>query len=149
MHKNWLWLCLLCLVFGFTFYMTTRAVQEYWKYYTYSQNVEAPIGSMRVYPHDGKYFLELSLLVDRELLCTKQLTSKPFQNEWAANNYKKHLEGVGSWTVWAKKGASKTCDIQLNRTFPWKRVVYTLVVWIILIYFIWLGFYVTKLTSRE
>lgn len=47
-----------------------------------------------------------------------------------------------SWTAWIQRG--RPLPVLFDKVFPWKRTLYTFILWVLLIYFYSLGYYVRR-----
>lgn len=151
MHKNSIFLGLLAL---FAIAAVSYSLVALYKYYNYSNLTKQAVASSvnwsvkvdkKMWPFnvflDDSYKIEANYAfkVEGKSFQGYTLFKENYLNSWAAEreiekNQKKQ------WTVWYEKNNENHSTLQKN--FPLKECVSAGVLWVLLLYFLWLGFYV-------
>jgi hypothetical protein len=145
MHRNPLFLAFLVLLaLGTAWYVGVTGI-KLMTYYTYSEEVGVSLDNVWVEnPKASSYYLQATYNFtanDQEYTGGDKLGLRIFRNKWSAEKAMNSLP-QGKWLAWHKKG--NPSDSLLNRIFPLKRCVSSLVLIALLGYFVWLGYYVAR-----
>lgn len=68
-------------------------------------------------------------------------SNHPHRNKWGANEAIKDNQ-KGKWKVWYDKNDPDYSSLQKN--YPYKELIYSVVLWGLVAYFIWLGYYTNR-----
>lgn len=116
-----------------------------WKYYHYiilNKTTHAiTINGSVIRESEDNYQLQISysFLADNHERNGSTRLREVYRNEWAANEaLKRELDPLHP--VWYQN--SNPDHSTLQKVFPLKECISTVVLWLLLIYFVWLGFYV-------
>lgn len=141
--NNWFWL-IVALIFGCTFWVTVGAVKKAYVYYSLDKKSELSAVKWTIHPvNDERYLLqaEYSFPAKERTYFGKSLLSSLYRNPWSAE---KGLEEIRKerWSTWY---SSRNPEINaLEKSFPMKETIYTLIMWVLMAYFIGLMIYSLK-----
>ena len=145
MHRNPFWYLLLFILFtisGWFFFITSCSLYDY---YSFTKQVELDTVVWGVESwKEEQFFLNAtySYRVEGERFSGKEVfTDQFFWNRWGAEKEVAEREG-GVSRVWIDPHNPERATLQLS--FPIKGVVYTLILFLLSLYFIILGYYVGK-----
>ena len=145
MHKNGIWLALLTLVTFITLWFSWGAVRELLAYRKYSGATEATITDWSVVQLNEEAFgvrVAYTYRVDHHLYHGESLlTATKMRNPWAAEEAITQYEKQ-HWTAWYNP--DNLGDATLTRVFPTKSLISALLLWLLTLYFFWLGGYVSR-----
>lgn len=150
MHKNQIWLAFLATVALAAIWFTANLAFVSWNYYNLKESTNADsieysierISSEKyllkgdyTYTHDGKNYSSSSIL------------SEPvWRNSWSAKEALEYFPKKEKSLWFDPKNPHESA---LEKKFPYKEGIYAALVWGILIYFIWLGYYVNRKLAKE
>lgn len=145
MHKNIVWLCFLALVFIVTLLYTGHVLAGAYRYLQLSSAAEASATAWSVeMDNDSEYvpLVKYTFQVDDKFYEGKTLFyDEKVNNPWAAEESLKSL-AVKNHQVWYSP--KDPMNSTLHKEFSVKEVVYVCILWILSVYFFWLGVYVAK-----
>lgn len=145
MHKNKLWLFLLVMVGLSALWYTGIAGYRYYMYSRLDTQTHPASMSWKIAAHSADNY---TLVADYQFAAdgttfsgSMDFLDDIFLNELAAE------KGIESnkklpWKVWYYSENPNHSSLQ--KDFPFKQYIYALILWGIWLYFLWLGFYVTK-----
>lgn len=70
-----------------------------------------------------------------------RFSGNPYRNKWGANEAIKNNQNR-KWNVWYDKKDPDYSSLQKN--YPYKELIYSIVLWGLVGYFIWLGYYANR-----
>lgn len=145
MHKNTFWRAFLAVVFATTLWYTVVAIHSYYSY-SHLKTQAAPsaiewdveekseedylVKAMYRFEFNGKSYPGMTSFADT-----------PYRNQWAAEEALKELSNK-HWKIWFDPQNPHHSSLQKN--FPFKECISAIFLWGLILYFLWLGFYVTK-----
>jgi hypothetical protein len=144
MHGHPLWLTFLAALALGVFWYSGNAGWKYYRYYSLTASTRPTQLSWQIgevsdeeYPLIGSYTYIDPATGDSK---AGSWSDRPFRNRWAAEQA---LPDYGSkeWLVWFSPNSQYS---SLQKSFPIKECISAAVLWLLLLYFIWLGFYVTR-----
>lgn len=142
MHKNRLWLCLLFALLATTAWYAFATVQQIWHNLSMQEPHEASIEKWEVVEGgDEMFFPKVTYSFSKEgqqIQSVEVLQDESFKNPWRVDERIKELKEE-KWTVWCDPKQPDKCTVQ--KQFPLKRAVYTLILMMICLYFFILGRY--------
>ena len=143
MHRNPLWLiflgvigCCIAGYTGFTFY-------KIFLYTIHSKEVDLKDVKWKAVWQNGSFAVDATYhysFQGRDIESHSQLQEK-LLNRWAADEKIASLQKQ-HWHAWIDP--RNPSDSALQKNFPLKECISTAILWSILAYFLWLGFYVAK-----
>lgn len=145
MHKNTLWQGFLVIVFLVTLWYSAIAGYRYYNYSILSRH--SPIDSIQwevLEISEENYILKASYTFQVNSTKYSGVTSWPkesYRNTFAAYQALKEFAALPR-NVWYNP--HNPANSSLQKSFPLKECISALVLWGILLYFLWLGFYVSK-----
>lgn len=150
MHRNPVWIGFLGIMLLLTAFFCFTAVKGVWVWSAYSEKIEVRVLNWEIIQtKSGDLQPVLRYLMSENgtnKIITSSYKNKRFRNEWAANKFLDEVKNISTWPVWVRP--NKWEGAKLTRSFPWKSVVYAIVLLGIMGYFIWLGAYVVKLQKN-
>lgn len=145
MHKNPLWLIFLGLIFIVTLFYTATTTQSAYDYL--QLNMQTP--SLKTEWKVKKLKSDLFILVasyhyqvqDKSYQGKTIFNQNRHRNSWAAEQKLAEFSNK-QFSVWynSKKPTRST----LQKVFPTKKVISTVILWALLLYFLGVGYYVSK-----
>lgn len=145
MHSNLLFRAFLICVFLITIWYTITAIYRYHNYSSLSGQTR-PLSmqfSVKEVAED-EFYLEASYTFQangRSFTGKSDWPRMPYLNRWAAEKDEPYIEKTHQ-TVWFDPQNPKNSSLQNN--FPFKECISAIFLWGLFLYFVWLGFYVTK-----
>lgn len=145
MHKNFIWQAFLLLVGVATVWYTVSAVTRYYVYSHLTRSTEASSLNWTIHEkNEDGYFIEGDY---RFNVAEKQFEGR---TSWPDQLYLNRLgaeHGVAEfsqrpWVVWYDPAYPERST--LDKSFPFKETLYAALLWLLFLYFIWLGFYVAR-----
>lgn len=149
MHKNYFWLIFLIAITMAVLWYTSKAAYNYYQYAAVNQSVWAKQVLWSIHHKSSDIYLlkaDYTFLVDGKENTGSTIFSDPiFRNPWSAEDaIKRHTQHP--WTVW--HSTKDLTNSTLEHRFPWKELISAGVLWVLLAYFIGLGYYVTRFQRR-
>lgn len=145
MHKNAVWLYFLYTLGIIVFIYTCFTGWKLWQFYRLTERATPQEINWSIYqPSDDEYRMQADYSFESRGKQYKDryiLPEPKLYNIYAAEQVQKEVSQK-KWNVWFAKNDEK--HSQLIKKFPMKECIYTLILWGLLIYFILLGFYVSK-----
>ncbi|MBS4171191.1 hypothetical protein [Neochlamydia sp. AcF95] len=147
MHKNLLWLSFLSLAAGVVGWFTFRAL--YLTYFYLAFTASAPVENIQwaivplsedrlVVKADYRFVVN-----DKEYHGKTLFKNDVFRNPWAAEEALKTYKGREQRAWYSPLDPQYS---SLDQSFPFKENIYAVILWILLLYFIWIGRSVARLT---
>lgn len=143
MHKNFIWLCFLSLIAGGVGWFTIKTL--YMVYLYTSLNVAVPpdhlkwkveqLSEDRFVPRADYSFN----VKDKQYLGETLFENDMYWNQWTADEALK-VYAQKDWIVWFSDHNPQYSSLQKN--FPLKECISVGVLWVLLLYFLGLGYYV-------
>lgn len=145
MHSNKYWLGFLMLITLAMVWFTWQTIGKTTDYYTLSNSIDAAtIAWSPIKKGDDHYLLsaEYTFHVNNQNIHKKEVLSTPvYPNPWAVEQAASK-QNTKQWKVWYSPDAPQKAS--LERNFPTKELVSMVILWGVWIYFVCLGFYVTR-----
>lgn len=144
MHKNWIWRAFLSVVFVVTLWYTGDAWYRYYAYSHLNAKTTADAVDWTIEKHsEDAYSLTASyrFTIGKTSYSGRTSFAKNYRNRWAAEQAVAEYSS-SPWDVWY--GKENPNHSSLQKSFPVKECVSAVVLWALLLYFLWLGFYVSK-----
>lgn len=145
MHKNILWQAFLAIVCIAVLWYTFIAL---YSYYSYSRlKTQSAISSITwdvEEKSEENYFLKAHYsfnFKDHSYSGSTAFTDEPYRNRWAAEQDVKGFSNKNG-KVWFDPENPNHSSLQKH--FPLKECISAAFLWGLLLYFLWLGFYVTR-----
>lgn len=141
MHRNPVWLIFLALFSLVVFWYAGDAVYKIYRYEqmtskTYPSSIDLEVTD----PGSSRYYYISTYTIDidgKTYEASEQLREPIFRNKAAAEAFKDEYLN-DSWTVWyAPKNPNQST---LQKSYPFKELMYALCLFGLLCYFLWLGF---------
>jgi len=149
MHKNKFWLGFLALITLTMGWFTWQTLSKTKDYFALSDlTTPSSITWSAIKMGEDHYLLSANysfLLAKKEITKTEILTTPIYPNPWAAELAASKQEGK-KWHIWYAPNDPKHAS--LYKHFPTKELISTIILWGVWIYFLWLGFYVTKFSNN-
>lgn len=145
LHKNKIWLFFLALVFTFTLIYTVKTVSLLYYYASLSESIEssATAWSVQTVKDESIPLAKYTFYVGGKLYEGETLFyHEASDNPWAIEEALKSLAAKEHKVWYSSKDPLYS---SLQKKFPLKECIYTVILWGISIYFFWLGVYVAKL----
>jgi hypothetical protein len=145
MHKNTTWLALLVTLSLIVLWYSGKFLYLYYDYTVLSARTPAVAMQWSVEPHTNEeYFLKADYVFkasDKEYKGESVLKDHGFWNNYAAQ------QAIGDyskkkWGVWYNPRNPDHSSLQKN--FPLKECVSAAIMWAIVFYFLWLGYYASR-----
>ena len=147
MHNNFLWKGFLAAIFLATLWFTIVATYRYQNYK--SLQIQVPVTEIKWniveessetftihanyrYEYNDKFFIASSPLSDI------------YRNSWAAEQEIKEFSQI-KWKTWIDPQHPDHSSLQ--KKFPFKECISSIILWGIFLYFLFVGFYVAKLKN--
>jgi len=146
MHKNIFWQAFLAILFCANIGYSGMALYHYYSYQRLT-NQTFVISSMNwnVIQHaEDDFTLEAKYkfpIHEKTYEGTTAWPKEHYLNQWAAEERTKHTPS-GKWKVWYDQ--SNPNHSSLEKQFPYKESISAAILWALFLYFLWLGYYVTK-----
>ncbi len=145
MHKNQIWLAFLATITLIVLWFSVITGYKIYTFYALTGQTPATQTEWNIVKQPNERFLlhaTFSYQVkDRDYNGETTLKHLPFRNRWAAEQTLPEYTQK-KWVVWF---APKNPEFStIRKSFPLKELTYAGVMWTLLIYFIWLGYYVGK-----
>jgi hypothetical protein len=145
MHQNGFWLAFLFTIGIIVIWFSASALFQVYQVQMLTKTAPAAMIDWNIvsissdeYVFETKY----SFFVDNSLVKGEMRWKKPiFRNYWSAEEDLKQRVKL-DWLVWYSP--SNVHHSSLQKNFPIKECLTTGALWVLLFYFLWLGFYVAK-----
>ncbi|MEI8365335.1 MAG: hypothetical protein WCF65_02860 [Parachlamydiaceae bacterium] len=148
MHRNFLWQAFLGIVALATLWYSCIAAYRYYSYSRLDGHAETSTISWIIEEHATDTFtLKANYQFTANQAVHHGTTRYPddnYLNQWAAEQAAKS-NTKHPWTVWYDQSHPDTSSLQKN--FPFKECLSAIILWGLLLYFLWLGFYVSRYKS--
>lgn len=148
MHKNFVWLCFLSLVTGAVGWFTIKTLYSVYLYMLLNAETNAHQINWAVeklsedqFTLKANYSFEVK---DQTFLGETLFNNDVYLNPYAAEESLK-VYSSKDWTVWFSRFYPQYSSLQKN--FPLKECISAVILWLIWLYFLGLGYYVTKRKS--
>jgi hypothetical protein len=145
MHKNRVWQGFLAIVFISTLWYSGVAWYAYWHYtHLTASTTTSSVTEGIEEKSEEHYVLKASYQykVQGQLYAGSFVfNDEPYRNRWSAEQAV-HERSQKEWTVWFDPEDPYYSSLQKN--FPFKECVSAIFLWGLLLYFLWLGFYVSR-----
>lgn len=144
MHRNPYWLILLAVVGSIVLYCSVDAWVKFHRYHTLNGTIK-PIEltwSVQTYGEE-EYGIEAHYryyVASQEYRGQEEFLPRP-RNPWAAQDLVKFYK-TEAWLVYFSNHNPQ--DSTLQKSFPLKESISALILWILFVYFLWLGYYVAN-----
>jgi len=145
MYKNRFWLLFLAFIALSTLWYTGIAAYRYYNYSRLETKAVPSSISWRVAEHGSDSY---TLVADyqfpangKSFTGTTDFSSDVYLNAATAQKYIPENAAL-PWKVWYDKNNPEYSTLEKN--YPFKEYIYAIILWGILLYFIWLGFYIAK-----
>jgi len=145
MHKNFIWQAFLFVAAAIALWFTITAVYHYYSYknlntqtLTSSLQWEVEEKSEEAFVLKAFYQFEFQ---GKSYPGNTVFEDTPYRNQWAAEEAIKEISNQ-NLKVWFDPQDPQHSSLQ--KKFPYKDSVYAIMLWGLILYFFWLGFYVTK-----
>lgn len=151
MHKNPFYLTFIGILVLVVFVYSGIALYKYHRYYSLNAEAIATIKNWSVLPKVKEfagwvYYENYQVKGDYSFESGNKtyegstIFNENYRNTWAAEQEIKKYEQQ-KWDVWYQLGNERHSTLQ--KYYPLKECVSAVVLWGLLLYFMWLGFYVT------
>ncbi len=145
MHSNALYRAFLLAVLLITFWYTGVAIYRYYHYTQLKSRVHLTSSEWKVHEKaEDEFYLETHYAFTDGLKQYEGEASWPqefYRNSWAAEKDIPYFKNKYAM-VWYNPHNPHISSLQ--KRFPLKEALSAIVLWGLLVYFLWLGFYVTK-----
>lgn len=145
MHKNIIWQAFLGIIALSTLWYSCVALYRYYDYNRLDGESNTSSISWTVEEHSTDAFTltaEYEFAINHSLYQgSTQFLNENYLNKWAAEQAIKS-KSRQHWTVWYDTDNPQQSSLQHN--FPFKDCFSAIVLWGILLYFLWLGYYVAR-----
>jgi len=145
MHSNLIWRAFLCVLFMITLWYSGVAVYRYYSYIRLDEQTFASSVEWRVKELAGDEYIlaaAYSYQVDHEPYSGHyDWVDDIYRNEYAAEQQLQEFSSQ-KWRVWVDSNSPSYSSLQKN--IPFKECISAMVLWGILLYFLWLGYYIAK-----
>lgn len=145
MHKNPFWIALLLLFALITAWFSLEALYRLYEYAILSKESAAKVNEWSIReagPESYKLAADYSFSVNEQTFDgTTIFNDWNYRNPWGAQAVLKERE-ARAWTAWYNP--SNPHHSSLQKRFPLKECVSAGILWGLLLYFLWLGFYVVR-----
>lgn len=145
MHKNQVWIAFLAVIALIVFWFSSLTLYKVYTYYSLSGQIPATQTEWKLEKlAEDRYALaaHYSYTVrGKDYKGETILRNRIFRNPFPAEEAIKKLKGK-KWVIWYTP--KMPAHSAIRKAFPLKELAYTGVMWVILIYFIWLGTYISK-----
>jgi hypothetical protein len=149
MHKNYFWQAFLIVVFAVTLWYTTTAITAYYSYSHFNSQTDLSALNWEVVKESEEDFVTKAVYTfefhDKSYPGTTTLKDTPYRNHWAAEQAVKELS-KRHWKVWFDPQNPDYSS--LEKSFPFKATFSAIFLWGLILYFLFLGFYVTKFKGQ-
>ncbi|MCB1112229.1 MAG: DUF3592 domain-containing protein [Chlamydiales bacterium] len=149
MKPNSTWLGLIALMALITLWFSWGAAEKLIDYIQFNKTAGVVINSWSVEKiAEERYALkaEYSFNVNEKKYQGETIIDTTFyRNPWAAEEAIP-MQTSKAWKVWYAENHPETSALQ--HKFPLKETLYAAVLWVLLLYFIWLGYYVARKQTR-
>jgi hypothetical protein len=149
MHRNPLWIALLSLVAVSAWIYTGYAAYHLWQFWSLDATAQAEQISWKIISLDEDRWVtvaEYSFQAKGMRYQGQSQFNEAYLNEWAAqeavNRYLEHPPAV-----WYELEHPATSTLQKH--FPLKELTYAALLWILAIYFCWLGIYASHFPGNK
>lgn len=144
MHKNKIWFIFLSLLFFAIILYTIYGVSKFLDYASFVGKTKP--NKIELFPENdffGRYSIKgkYSFIFENKVYSGEDIIDSNFQNSYAVEKAKDQY--INQIVVWFNP--ENPTHSALHKKFPLKEGIYLLILWGIGIYFIWLGFRVSKL----
>ncbi len=148
MHSNKLWALFLFVILVITISYGVETIYQIWNQARLAQKHPARVEAWEIEEDEKQHFAPLisySFTKGEEKIQKRErLESETFKNPYLVKNRIEELKGK-QWSVFCDPKDPHSCTIQ--KVFPMKRAIYTLILIGLSFYFIYLGRYVAKWKS--
>lgn len=145
MHRNKIWIAFLTLITFAVIWFTWGTANKLKDYLTYTASSDILDINWKIHKiNEEKYDLEAvySYKIDDKIYQNKIIINQEiYQNPWAAEQAVTQ-QVAKKWKAWYDPNSPTHSTIV--KTFPMKELISTAVLLGLWLYFIWLGFYVTR-----
>lgn len=145
MHKNPFWITFLVAITLTVFWFTGSSLYKYYQYANLDSSVIAKHTLWSIHHQSSDVYLlkaDYSFVVDNQEYSGNSLLHDPsFRNPWAAESTMKQYTQK-PWTVWYS--SKNINNSSLEHKLPWKEIISAGILWVLLAYFIGLGYYVAR-----
>lgn len=149
MHKNQIWLTFLATTVLIVFWFSGMTGYELYNYVTLnSKTLPTEVNWLVQRESSDRYSLRASYKyqVKGDVYEGETTVNKKFFRSPKAAQKRSSQNSQKKWMIWYASYNPEHSTIQ--KIFPLKSCIYTAVMWGVLIYFIWLGFYVGQFKSH-
>lgn len=145
MHKNKLWLGFLAVCIAITLWFSVEALYKIYSFYRLT--AEAPLlnsnwtirkASDEMYIVQASYEFEVE---GQKFQGNTEFTRDYYRNMWGAEQAITAFKKVYH-RVWYAPSNPRHSSLQ--KTYPLKECISAGILWVLVLYFLWLGFYVTR-----
>ena len=145
MNKNFVWLGFLGIVALTTLWYSGIAAYRYYHYSTLNTSTPASTVTWTINAHsENAYTLTGSYHFEAQGKAYTGATE--FSNQISINRYaaeqSSREHAAQRWKVWFNSANPEHSSLQ--KRFPFKECTYAIVLWGLLLYFLWLGYYVER-----
>lgn len=147
MHKNVLWKAFLAAIFVTTLWFTIVAVYRYQDYKNLKEQVPVTEIQWKVIEESSESFTLQAYYryaIDDKFFKGSSPWKEIYRNNWAAEQDIKEFSKI-QWKVWIDPAHPDHSSLQ--KKFPLKECISSIVLWGIFLYFLILGFYVGKIKN--
>lgn len=144
MHKNLFWQAFLGVVFITTLWYSAIAFYSYYSYARLDAQVTPSSMKWEIEEKTAEnYFLKAfyHYSVSGHSFEGDTTLDEPYRNQWAAEQVLKEFLKK-QWSVWFDSQDPNYSSLQ--KKIPFKECISAALLWGLLLYFLWLGFYVTR-----
>lgn len=148
MHSNRYWLILLACLAAALCWKSGEALYRLYGYYRLNAQAQGSVTAWSVVPLSDEYYLLQAhyrfRAGEKEFEGDYRFQDDPYLNGWSAEQEikKRKLAGVRVWY-----SSRNPLISALQKKFPLKECLSASALWILFLYFIWLGYYVASYGS--
>lgn len=139
---NRYWMIFLAFVGLVALWHSVKGGNELYKYYTLSKSAVASSIKITTKEFSNGRFggnASYSFTLGNQLFSGETFLEDPiFRNREAMDSNIPRLEAQ-KWRIWFQP--SNPLNSALSKVFPFKEVIYSIILWGLLFYFVWLGYY--------
>lgn len=148
MHKNVVWQAFLAIVFAVTLWHSVVALYSYYSYSQLKVQTRLTAINWEIEEESEEYYLLKAVyrfqFKGNSYPGNTAWADEPYRNRWAAEQAAKEFSEQ-KWKVWFNPNDPHHSSLQ--KKFPFKQCISAIFLWGLLLYFLWLGFYVTRFKS--
>lgn len=145
MHKNLFWQAFLVVVFSVALWHTGIALYSYYHYAHLKAKIAVTSIDWQIEEKsDENYFLKAFYQYDfrgKSFSGNTVFSEDAYRNHWAAEQAIKEFSSE-NWKVWFDPQDPAYSSLQ--KKFPFKEWVSAAILWALTLYFLWLGYYITR-----